>query len=184
MKDDLGLPPLEADIYKSGMFIMMDSIDMSTCKDAIEFILKQSLEKKKQKRLQFLICSEGGDMNAAFALIDVMKASKIPIHTVGLGMVASAGLLIFMSGTNRILTPNTSILSHQWSWGAFGKEHELFAQMKEYELVSERMISHYKKCTGQEESKIRRFLLPPEDVWLSAKEARKLGVCDSVKTVY
>ncbi len=184
MKDDLGMPPLEADIYRSGMFIMMDSIDMSTCKDAIEFILKQSCEKKKQKRLQFLICSEGGDMNAAFALIDVMKASKIPIHTVGLGMVASAGLLIFMSGVNRILTPNTSILSHQWSWGAFGKEHELFAQMKEYELVSERMMAHYKKCTGQDEAKIRKFLLPPEDIWLSAKEARKLGVCDSVKTVY
>ena len=174
----------EADIYRSGMFIMMDRIDMSTCKDAIEFVLKQSCEKKKQKRLQFLICSEGGDLNAAFALIDVMKASKIPIYTVGLGMVASAGLLIFMSGTNRILTPNTSILSHQWSWGAFGKEHELFAQMKEYELVSERMLLHYKKCTGQDESKIRKFLLPPEDVWLSAKEAKKLGVCDSVKTVY
>jgi len=89
-----------------------------------------------------------------------------------------------MSGVNRILTPNTSILSHQWSWGAFGKEHELFAQMKEYELVSERMMAHYKKCTGQDEAKIRKFLLPPEDIWLSAKEARKLGVCDSVKTVY
>ena len=58
MNDDLGLPQQEADIYKSGMFIMMDSIDMSTCKDAIEFILKQSCERKKQKRLQFLTLME------------------------------------------------------------------------------------------------------------------------------
>ena len=96
------------------MFIMMDSIDMSTCKDAIEFVLKQSCEKKKQKRLQFLICSEGGDLNAAFALIDVMKASKIPIYTVGLGMVASAGLLIFMSDqklSDKLIKSDIGILS-------------------------------------------------------------------------
>ena len=186
MKDDLMMPPLEADIYKSGMFIMMDSIDMNTCKDAIEFVLKQNLEKKKKKRLQFLICSPGGEVPPCFALIDIMKGSKIPIHTVGLGIIASCGLLLFITGEkgNRILTPNTSILSHQYSWGSWGKEHELFAQVKEFELSTKRMIEHYKKCTGLTEKEIRTYLLPPEDVWLSAQEAKKLKICDAVKSVY
>jgi len=26
--------------------------------------------------------------------------------------------------------------------------------------------------------------LPPQDVWLSATQAKKLGICDSIKTVY
>ena len=85
---------------------------------------------------------------------------------------------------NRVLTPNTSILSHQYSWGTYGKEHDLFATVKEYELTTYRMLTHYKKCTGLTEKKIREFLLPAEDVWLSAKQAKKLGLCDSVKTVY
>jgi len=85
---------------------------------------------------------------------------------------------------HRTLTPNTSILSHQFSWGSWGKEHELFAQVKEFELSTKRMIEHYKKCTGLKEKQIREFLLPPEDRWLSAKEAKKLGLCDSVKSVY
>ena len=67
-----------------------------------------------------------------------------------------------MSGAKgkRIITPNTSILSHQYSWGSTGKEHELFARVREFELSSERMMQHYKKCTGLSEKKIREVLLP------------------------
>ena len=174
--------PDDADLYKNGVYLLMDVITAESWKAAIEFILKQNAEKKKQKRLQFMICSPGGDVPSCFALIDIMKGSRIPIHTVGLGVIASCGLLLFITGEKgkRTLTPNTSILSHQYSWGSYGKEHELFAQVKEFELSTERMINHYKKCTGLSEAQIREHLLPPEDRWLSAKEAKKLGICDKV----
>ena len=176
----------EAELYKSGIYLFMDVVSPDSCKDVIEFILKQNAEKKRKKKLQLMICSPGGDMPACFALIDVMKGSRIPIHTVGLGLIASCGLLLFITGEHghRTLTPNTSILSHQFSWGQYGKEHELFAQVKEFELSTRRMLDHYKKCTGLDEEQIRKHLLPPEDIWLSAKEAKKLGICDQVKSVY
>ena len=176
----------EADLYQKGIYLFMGPVETDTCKYAIEFILKQNLEKKKKKNLKFMICSPGGEVPPCFALIDIMKGSKIPIHTVGWGIIASCGLLLFITGEkgNRILTPNTSILSHQYSWGSWGKEHELFAQVKEFELSTKRMIEHYKKCTGLTEKEIRTYLLPPEDVWLSAQEAKKLKICDAVKSVY
>ena len=132
-----------------------------------------------------MICSGGGDMGAAFALIDVMMSSQIPIKTVGLGTIASAGLLIFISGTHgrRILTPNTSILSHQFSWYNEGKVHELFATMKEFELTQARMLAHYELCTGLGREEIRTNLLPAQDVWLSASEALALGVCDDISVL-
>ena len=176
----------DGDLEKAGICLFMSDVDESSCKETIEFILKHNHEKKKIPYIKMMICSNGGEVPSAFALIDVMKASKIPIHTIGLGVIASCGLLLFIAGEPgyRILTPNTSILSHQYSWGSYGKEHELFAQVKEFELSTERMISHYKKCTGLDEEKIRKHLLPPEDRWLSAKEAKKLNICDSVKTIY
>jgi ATP-dependent Clp protease protease subunit len=133
--------------------------------------------------LQIIINSPGGDLNAAFAVIDVMNGCPFPVHTVGLGQIASAGFMMFINGAkgHRLLTPNTSIMSHQWSWGAWGKEHELMAQSKEFELTSQRMMNHYKKCTGMSEKKIRQYLLPATDVWLSAKESKKLGICDKIK---
>jgi ATP-dependent Clp protease protease subunit len=140
------------------------------------------VSKKKRRELLLMICSEGGDVNSAFALIDVMRSSRVPIKTVGLGQIASAGLLIFLAGANgrRILTPNTSILSHQFSWGSDGKAHELFATIKEFELTHQRMIEHYKVSTGLSEDKIKQSLLPPHDVWLTAEEALAAGICDSV----
>jgi ATP-dependent Clp protease protease subunit len=173
-------------VEECGIFLLMDEISDSTCKDVISFIISKNISKPYPKYLQLIINSGGGDLQAAFAVIDTMKGSAIPVHTVGLGCVASAAIAIFMAGEKgkRVLTPNTSILSHQYSWGTYGKEHELLATVKEYELTTKRMINHYKKCTGLNEKKIREFLLPAQDVWLSATEAKKLGLCDSVKTVY
>ena len=176
----------EAELYKSGIYLFMGDVTTESCREGIEFILKQNTEKRKHKKLQLLMCSNGGEVPACFAMIDIMKGSRIPIHTVGLGVIASCGLLLFITGQkgHRTLTPNTSILSHQYSWGTYGKEHELFAQVKEFELSTKRMIDHYKKCTGLTEKDIRKFLLPPEDVWLSAREAKKLNICDNIRTMY
>jgi ATP-dependent Clp protease protease subunit len=167
----------------SGMYVLMGEIDDENIKPIIEWILYENfVTKKKKKELLLMICSEGGDMSSAFALIDVMKSSNIFIKTVGLGQVASAGLLIFLAGTpgRRVLTPNTSILSHQWAWGSDGKAHELFATMREFDLTQKRMMAHYKECTGLAEDEIKTALLPPHDVWLSAEEALALNVCDAI----
>jgi ATP-dependent Clp protease protease subunit len=176
-----------ADLFQRGVHVFMGEVNMETMSPIVNWIISANFTKeKKHKELTLGICSPGGDLNACFALVDVMKGSKIPIRTIGMGMIASCGLVMFISGTKgrRILTPNTSILSHQYSWGSFGKEHELFAQIKEYDLTTERMISHYKKCTGLSEKDIREYLLPASDVWLSAKEAKKLGLCDEIKGTY
>ncbi len=169
----------------SNIYLFMSPVNEETCRDLISFVIAKNLENPKAKYLQVLINSGGGDLNAAFAVIDIIRGSPIPVRTVGLGTIASAAFAIFISGAkgHRTLTPNTSIMSHQYTWGAYGKEHELFSTVKEYELTTQRMIAHYKKCTGLNEKKIRQYLLPPHDVWLSGKEAKKLGICDSVKSM-
>ena len=172
------------ELLKKGIKIFMGDVDSESMETIVEWILAANLSpKKSHKELTLGICSPGGDLNACFALLDVMLGSRVPIKTIGMGMIASCGLLMFISGTKgqRTLTPNTSILSHQYSWGSYGKEHELFATVREYELTTERLINHYKKCTGLDENMIREKLLPPSDVWLDANEAKELGICDNIK---
>ena len=176
-----------SELLLRGHHVFMSDVTQETMKPLIDWIISENFNQKEKKReLTLGICSPGGDLNACFALVDVMKGSKIPIRTIGMGMIASCGLLMFISGEKgrRILTPNTSILSHQYSWGTYGKEHELFAQVKEYDLTTERIVNHYKKCTGLSEKDIRKYLLPQHDVWLSAKEAKKLGLCDKIQATY
>jgi len=166
-----------------GIYVLMDGIDDDSVKPVIEWILHENhVKKKKLKELLLMVCSNGGSIESAFALIDVMRSSKIPIKTVGLGSIASCGLLIFLAGAKgrRILTPNTSILSHQFSWGSEGKAHELFATVKEFELTQKRMVDHYRVSTGLDDDTIKRVLLPPQDVYLSADEALQYRICDHV----
>ncbi|CAB4125608.1 ClpP Protease subunit of ATP-dependent Clp proteases [uncultured Caudovirales phage] len=183
MMQKLNLQLGNADDSTHAFYLLMDDISLTTVRPVIEWIFDANFSEERPEMLNLIICSPGGDLNAGFALVDTMRGSAVPIRTIGLGQIASAGLLIFIAGEKgqRLLTPNTSILSHQYSWGSFGKEHELFAQVKEFDLTTKRMIAHYKKCTGLTEAVIREILLPPQDVWLSAVEAKKLGLADEVK---
>lgn len=170
-------------LRESGMYVFMDEVSSETIKPVIEWILYENyVSKHRKKELLLMICSEGGDLSAAFALIDTMRASQIPIKTVGLGLIASCGLLIFITGTSgrRVLTPNTSILSHQFSAGSEGKSHELFATMREFELTNKRIIDHYKQCTGLSEELVMTKLLPAQDVWLDHDSALELNLCDAI----
>jgi ATP-dependent Clp protease protease subunit len=170
----------------AGMYVFMGEVDTENIKPVVEWILHENhISKKKKKELLLMICSSGGDMSAAFALIDVMRSSAIAVKTVGLGEISSAGLLIFLAGApgRRVLTPNTSILSHQFSWGSDGKAHELFATLKEFYLLQKRMLAHYRDSTGLSEEQIKTVLLPPHDVWLSAEEAMALNICDAISVL-
>ena len=171
------------ELADAGLMVLMGEVENDSIKPVIEWILYENhVSKKKRQELLLMICSEGGDLSAAFALIDVMRSSRLPIKTVGLGQIGSAGLLIFLAGTpgRRVLTPNTSILSHQFSWGSDGKAHELFATIREFELTQKRMFQHYKDCTGLDDAVIKSKLLPPHDVWLDANQALALNICDSI----
>jgi ATP-dependent Clp protease protease subunit len=171
-------------ITDKGIYYFSGEFNQQTTRDAITWILDSNFqEKAPYDNLTLIISSYGGDLFSAFALIDVMRGSRIPVHTIGLGIIASAGLMTFIAGKkgHRMITPNTSILSHQWSAGNFGKEHELIATQKQYELTTHRMVTHYKKCTGLSEKAVREKLLPPQDIWLSAEEAMEYKLVDIVK---
>lgn len=173
-------------LQDNGMMVLMGEIENESVQPIIEWILHENhVRKKKHKELLLMICSEGGDLSCAFALIDVMQSSAIPVKTVGLGQIGSAGLCIFIAGApgRRILTPNTSILSHQFSWESSGKVHELFATVREFELTQQRMVGLYKVCTGLDDDTIQKVLLPSSDVYLSATEAMKYKICDHVSVI-
>lgn len=170
-----------------GFYFFFDEVHMASASDLIQWILEQNLKTENTPEfLTIVINSPGGDVNSAFAVIDTIKGSTIPVRTIGLGLIASCGLMMFISGEkgHRILTPNTSILSHQYTWASWGKQHELYAVRKEQDLTTDRIVNLYKKCTGLPDKKIKEVLLPPHDVWLSASEAQKLGLCDEIKETY
>lgn len=162
--------------------ILSKDIEPASVTEAITFILERNLTKTPPDAIRLVINSQGGELQSGFALIDVIEASRVPIYTYGLGSLCSAALTIFITGKkgHRYISKNTSILSHQFSWANYGKEHELIASVKEIDLTQKRLMDHYKKHTKMTEANIRKYLLPPEDVWLSSAEAVKYGLADKI----
>ena len=187
MLDKINLLTLGKNTQNDSIFLIFGDITDDIAQTTVEWIINNNFApgEEQPEVLTLMINSRGGDLQSAWAIIDVMRGSSIPIRVIGLGQIASAGLLIFTAGKkgSRILTENTSIMSHQYFWGAVGKHHELMAVQKEYSLTQERLIAHFKKVTGLSEKDINEKLMPPHDVYLSAKEAKELGLCDEVKTL-
>lgn len=180
-----------------GIYLLFDEITKQSAESAVEFIIGANLKHRYYKskkhvnideyepleHLTLVINSYGGDLSDAFSIIAAMQGSTLPIHTVGMGIVASSGLLIFIAGKKgyRLMTPNAAILSHQWAnHTTYSKEHELQAMQKDWKQTSIRMTKHYRECTGLSNKIIRTQLLPPQDVWLTPQESKRFRLCDKV----
>lgn len=176
--------PIGRTLEDCGIYMLTGEINGFTVSGAMRYILEANINPECQwDFITLIINSEGGFVTDGFALIDIMFGSFIPIRTVGIGLIASMGLQIFLAGEKgtRTMTPNSMILSHQYAGGTYGKEHELIAAQTEQDNLTEIVMRHYKRTTGLTEAKIRDILLPPHDVWLTAKDAKKHGICDLVK---
>ncbi len=164
-------------IYLSGL--VDDSASENVCKEIIEYNITGTVD-----HIQLIINCPGGLTSAGFAIIDIMEWSKLPIYTTGIGMIASMGLLLFMTGTKgrRVITPRTSMLSHRYSAMTYGNHSQLLAGRKEQDLAHERIVEHYINYSNINSKKgLEESLLRDVDTWLSADEAVKYGIADIVE---
>ena len=180
--------PLGQGLRDNGILMLTKEFNQDNIMPLVVQLLEWNMmpEEKAPKEIKLYINSPGGSVFSAFHLIDTMKQSRIPVSTIAMGLAASCGCLTLMAGVKgkRYVTHNTSVMSHQYSWGSKGKEHELYGIIKEFEISSSRMVDHYKKCTGKSEAYIRKNLLGATDVWLTPEEVVKHGIADSVVETY
>ena len=171
---------------ESGVLFLTDKFNQENVMPLVAQIIEYNLmpEELCPENITLVINSPGGSVHSAFHLIDAMMMSEIPVNTIGHGLVASCGVLTIMAGKHRMLTHNTSVMSHQYSWGSQGKEHELHAKIKEFDMAGDRMVNHYKKFTKKSEKYIRKHLLHATDEWLTPEECLKHGLVDKVIDTY
>lgn len=167
-----------------GILYLFGSIDTGSAAQLCERVIQLNLE-DSVPHIQLIINSPGGNVDAGFAIIDIMEWSQIPIYTTGIGTVASMGLLILMAGEpgHRVITPRTSILSHRFSAWSVGNHSNLVATRKEQDLTHCRIVNHYIQHTNvKTEEELNRTLLRDIDVWLSPEETVRYGIADEVQT--
>jgi len=164
-------------MYDSSKFYFYKDFDNESTAEVIKWIVNSN-DQKIHNFLTLIINSYGGETASAFALIDTIAWSKIPIVIVGTGMVASCALIVLMAGDYRRVTKNTTLVSHQPSGSISGKAHELFSNNINAEY--KRFVKHYCKYTKLPKKIIEAELLPPNDVQLTPKKAKQYNLIDEI----
>jgi len=86
---------------------------------------ERDIPKEELKPIYILIHTYGGDIDQAFYFADMLISSRIPIVTVGLGAVMSAGFIIFLGGQRRYAFKHCQMLVHKGSAGFSGTAQEM-----------------------------------------------------------
>jgi len=169
-------------LLENSVFFLSGEITEENVSDCIRWITYENLAHSENKLLTLYVNTYGGDLYQAFALIDMMRTSRYPIRTIGIGAVMSAGFLIFASGTRgeRIVARNTGLMCHQYSDEVGGKHHDLKASLKEGENCNRKMMDILTGATGLTAARVRAKLLKATDVFLTAQEAVDLNVADHI----
>lgn len=163
------------------MFFLYGDIEEGNIDRCIRWIEYENID-SKDKLLTLYVNTTGGDLYQAFALIDIMRSSKHPIRTIGLGSIMSAGFLIFACGTKgeRYIAPNAGIMCHQLTDEVTNKYHDIKAAVKETDNSNAKMVKILCEATGLSTAKVQTKLLPASDVYLTAKELIQLKAADYI----
>lgn len=161
---------------------LVGEISYENVNRAVQWILYENVLHDTTKYLTLYINSSGGDLYNAFALIDIMLTSNIPVHTVGLGNIMSAAALIFACGAkgHRYIAKHTGIMLHQFSSSLEGKEHELLSSMKELNFCQQRVSELLIRQCGMSKKILKEKLLSPSDMWITSDDAIKYRLADAI----
>lgn len=165
--------------------LLFGDIEDDIIAQACNVIIGEQYREERKDKIRIMINSAGGELHSAFALIEIMEASSIPIETVAIGQCVSAALMIFMSGTPgmRIVTRTCTAMSHTYSTGIEGNHWDLKDIQKELQNTQERIVGQYEKCTGKSKASIMKKLIGKGDTWLRPQEMVEYGIADRIGPV-
>lgn len=182
------LPSLEEYTYwkdrKNRTFYIDYEIDESySLVELSKIIIQMNIEEKdieNPEPIRLFIHSYGGDIEQSLFFCDLVKASRIPIITIGMGVAMSAGFLIFLSGKKRFAFSHTSMLVHSGSAAFQGTAEQIEEAQKNYKKQIEQMKSYILENTNIDEKTFNKNR--NKDWYLSSDELLKYGVIDEIIT--
>ena len=104
-----------------------------------------------EKDIWFYINSPGGTVTSGLAMYDTLQFIKCDINTVCIGQAASMGALLLAAGTTgkRFALPNSRIMIHQVSGGAYGQATDIHIQAEETQRMKNSSMRSWQDTRGR-----------------------------------
>ena len=134
--------------------------------------------------IKIYLNSQGGHVEAADTIHDMIKFITPEVHIIGTGWVASAGITIFLAAKkeHRYSLPNTRFMIHQPLGGVRGQASDIEIEAKEIIRTLERVNRMIADATGQPVEKVKQDTY--RNFWMNTKEAMDYGIVSRVVNSY
>lgn len=136
------------------------------------------LNKKKLQCINIHMASDGGELEYGFLGYDLLKKNHIRINTYCEGSVISAGTLIYLSGYNRYITPNSSILIHQLSHKCDGTYNNMIDSLYNTTIMMTKLQNIYNLETNMSIEFINEIM--KRDIFLTSYQCVQYGICNNI----
>tara|TARA_E500000331_G_scaffold353532_2_gene404423 strand:- start:191 stop:892 length:702 start_codon:yes stop_codon:yes gene_type:complete len=180
-------PPPEPDMRTIGLFTDVAEEKVAELAHALLYLNElNKIDKtgKDYKPVEFYISTYGGNADDMFALYDIMRQVRkdTDIHTIGMGKVMSAGVLLLASGTKgkRKIGKNCRVMVHSVIGGSHGPLHNLMNEMEAIEQIQKMYSDALVAETSMTKKDLKKLLERKVNVYLSAEEAVELGIADII----
>ena len=166
-------------LLKDNIIFLGEEIDDDVANSLIAQML--FLEKENpESDIQLYINSPGGSVSAGLAIYDVMRHVSNPISTTCVGVAASMGAILLSGGTKgkRMILPNSRVMIHQVSSGFRGTTSDINIQVKETNLLMDKLMEILSENTDRDTEQVRKDC--DRDYWMSAENALEYGIVDRI----
>ncbi|MBS2967981.1 ATP-dependent Clp endopeptidase proteolytic subunit ClpP [Metabacillus sp. KIGAM252] len=171
------------DIYsrllKDRIIMISDEINDHTANSAVAQMLFLASE-DPEKDISLYINSPGGSVTAGFAIIDTMDYIQPDVKTICIGMAASMGAMLLLSGKKgkRYALPSAEVMIHQPLGGARGQASDIEITAKRLLHTKQILNEKIAEQTGQPIEKVARD--SDRDYYMTAEEALAYGIVDEI----
>ena len=138
------------------------------------------LEELSDEPIKIFINSQGGHVESADTIHDVIKFIKPKVIMIGTGWVASAGITIYLAAEkeNRYSLPNTRYMIHQPLGGFNGPANDIGIEAKEILRARTRINNLISEATNQPIEKVNKDT--DRNYWLTSTEALEYGLVNKI----
>ena len=134
--------------------------------------------------IELNICSEGGDVEEAFGLVDLIRSLPVQVSTVAWGRCMSAAPMLLVSGDagQREAGQHTQFMLHTVSVGSPYDSHQGLAGLAEAtKALQSRYCDLLAEVTAMPKAHWSRQMRAGRDVFFSARQALEWGMIDAIR---
>jgi ATP-dependent Clp protease protease subunit len=174
----------EPELRVIGLFSDVAEEKVAELVHALLYLHESNKAREESLPIDFYLSTYGGSADDMFALYDVMRQilPTTEIHTIGMGKVMSAGVLLLASGTKgkRKIGKYCRVMIHSAMAGSHGSLPNLVNELEALQQTQEDYINALSDETSMSKQEIKNMLERKVNVYLSAEEAVKLGIADII----